>query len=114
MSDACIVAAGGQPADAGGPWRLEETASCRTPACATPSAPLPGHPAASVRHGRPASGNGQCVRCETGGRKLLEALPVRLHKTHRSLADDVFSRIADKSPVHAPVRGAPPTSVRAY
>ena len=61
-----------------------------------------------------ASGNGQCVRCETGGRKLLEALPVRLHKTHRSLADDVFSRIADKSPVHAPVRGAPPTSVRAY
>ena len=113
-SNACIVAELERLADAGGLWRLEETASCRNPECGNHGRSIARHPEAYIRRGRPASGNGQYFQCKACGRKRLVSHPVRLHAEHQTLAADVLSRIANKSPVRGTGRGVRLKSMKAY
>ncbi|MDE0712693.1 MAG: hypothetical protein OXH60_11240 [Rhodospirillales bacterium] len=113
-SNACIVAEIERFADTGGLWRLEETVSCRNPACRNHGRSIALHPEAYIRRGRPASGDRQYFQCKACGRKVLVSLPVRLHAEHQTLAADVLSRIANKSPVRGTGRGVRLKSMKAY
>ena len=113
-SNACIVAELERLADAGGLWRLEETASCRNPECGNHGRSIARHPEAYIRRGRPASGNGQYFQCRAYGRRRLVSHPVRLHAEHQTLAADVLSRIANKSPVRGTGRGVRLRSMKTY
>ena len=113
-SNACIVAEIERLADAGGLWRLVETVSCRNSACANHGHSIARHPEAYIRRGRPASGSGQYFQCRVCGRKVLVSLPIRLHAEHQTLAADVLSRIANKSPVRGTGRGVRLKSMKAY
>ena len=113
-SNACIVGEIERLAAAGGLWRLQETASCRNPECGNHGRSVARHPEAYSRRGRPASGNGRYFQCKACGRRLLVSAPVRLQKAHQSLAADVLSRIANKSPVRGTGRGVRLKSMGSY
>ena len=62
------------------------------------------HPRHYRKNGQ-VSGYGQRYQCKACGCSMLLSQPVRLHKDHRQMAADVFSRIANKSPVRCTIRG---------
>ena len=113
-SNACIIREIGRLAAASGLWRLDEIASCRNPECENHGRSIAGHPEGYRKRGRRASGNGRYFQCKACGRKRLVSMPVRLHEEHQSVAADVLSRIANKSPVRGTGRGVRLKSMGAY
>lgn len=112
-SNAAIVAEIKRLTDIDGLHRLEETTGCRNQDCENHGLPIAFHPRNYRKDGK-AAGYGQVYKCKACGRKLLLSRPVRLRDNHRRLAVDVFSRIANKSPVRRTVRGARLASSQAY
>ena len=84
--------------------RQEETTSCRNPDCENYRLMIAFHPRHYRKNGQ-VSGYGQRYQCKACGCSMLLSQPVRLHKDHRQMAADVFSRIANKSPVRCTIRG---------
>ena len=113
-SNACIVGEIKRLAAASGLWRLDELASCRNAECENHGRSIARHPGAYRKRGRPASGNGRYFQCKACGRKRLVSMPVRLHAEHQSVAADVLSRIANKSPVRGTGRGVRLKSMSGY
>ena len=113
-SNACIVGEIKRLAAASGLWRLDEIASCRNAECENHGRSIARHPGAYRKRGRPASGNGRYFQCKACGRKRLVSMPVRLHEEHQSVAADVLSRIANKSPVRGTARGVRLKSMSGY
>ena len=100
--------------EATGVWSLEETTSCSNQDCKNHGQTIAAHRKSYQKDGRPKSRNGQYYRCKSCGRKMLLSNPVRLHDDHRRVAADLFSRIANKSPVVRSACGAELNSVRSY
>ena len=84
--------------------RQEETTSCRNPECENYRLMIAFHPRHYRKNGR-VSGYGQRYQCKACGCSMLLSHPARLHSDHRQMAADVFSRIANKSPVRCTIRG---------
>ena len=93
--------------------QLEETTGCRHEECENHGLPIAAHPSHYRKCGQVA-GYGQRYQCKACGGKAVLSHPVRLHDHHRRQAVDVFSRIANKSPVRRTVRGAGLATPRAY
>ena len=82
----------------------EETAGCRNRECKNYQLIIAFHPDQYRKNGGVA-GYGQRYQCKCCGANMLLSRPVRLHSDHRRMAADVFSRIANKSPVRCTIRG---------
>ena len=82
----------------------EETTSCRNAHCKNYQLMIAFHPRHYRKNGQVA-GYGQRYQCKACGCSMLLSRPIRLHKDHRQMAADVFSRIANKSPVRCTIRG---------
>ena len=93
--------------------RPEETTGCRNEACENHDRPVASYPRHYRKHGKVA-GYGPRYLCKGCGKTLLLSRPVRLHDHHRRLAVDVFSRIANKSPLRRTVIGAGLASTQSY
>ena len=89
--------------DADGLWSLEESSGCANPACENHHHPAARFPRGNRKRGK--CSGGQRYDCKSCGRKTLLSNPVRLHDTHQRLAADVFSRVANESPVRGSGRG---------
>ena len=101
-------------ADAAGLWRLDERRGCGNPECASHALPIGFHPGLYRKRGRAMGSGGQYWQCKSCGRKTLLSRPTRLHGSNRALAVDVFTRIANKSPVRGTARGAGLRSADSY
>ena len=113
-SNESIVSEINRLTDITGVWTLEEFASCSNEDCENHGKSIAHHKKSYRKRGKPASGNGQYYQCKSCGRKKLVSNPVRLHDNHRRLAADVFSRIANKSPLRGSGRGAELKSMNSY
>ena len=100
--------------DANGIQSLEYAASCSNKLCENHGRSIAAHQRAYFKRGRPASGNGQYYECKSCRRRTLVSNPVRLHDNNRRLAADIFSRIANKSPLRGSGRGAQIESMSSY
>ena len=112
-SNAAIVAEIERLTEADGLLRLEETIGCRNEDCDNHGLAIAFHSHRYRKCGQVA-GYGQRYQCKGCGSKVVLSHPVRLHDHHRRHAADVFSRIANKSPVRRTVRGAGLATPRAY
>ena len=97
----------------GGLHTLAESVACRNPECENHARPIAYHRKCYQKSSK-APGGGQYYICKACGRYVLLSDPVRLHKTHRALAVDVFGRIANKAPMRRAVNGARLKSPGAY
>ena len=113
-SNASIVREVERLAEADGVWTLEESTGCANEECENHGRSIAFHKNAYHRRGRPKSGNGQYYQCKSCGRKMLLSNPVRLHDGNQRLAADLFSRIANKSPVRGSGRGVGFKSMGSY
>ena len=104
-SNASIAAELNRLIDLGGIRTLEEVVSCRNPECENKSHPIATHRHCYQKWGR-GPGGAQKYRCKACGRQVVVSNPVRLHKLHRTLAVDVFSRVANKVAIRRAVNGA--------
>ena len=95
-----------RPPSAAGLWRLGERRGCGNLQCANHARPVGFHPGLYRKRGRVPGSGGQYWRCRSCGRKTLLSRPVRLYSGSRAQAVDLFSRIANKSPVRGAARGA--------
>ena len=78
--------------------RLEETTGCRHEDCENHDLSIAFHPHRYRKFGK-AAGYGQRYQCKGCGSRVVLSRPVRLHDGSRRMAVDIFSRIANKSPV---------------
>ena len=92
---------------------VEERTSCRNADCVNHARSIGHAPRAYRKIGFGPSG-AQRYRCKACGSSARASEPVRLHARNRRAAVDVFSRIANKSPVRGVVRGARLNSGGAY
>ena len=99
--------------DADGLLKLEETTGCRNDECVNFGLPIAFNRLSYLKKGQ-VFGYGQRYQCKACGSKVLLSRPVRLHDKHRRQAVDVFSRIANKSPVRGTIRGAGLASTSSY
>ena len=113
-SNAAIAAEIGRLIECGGFRSPEETLACRNVECVNQSKPIAAHPQEYRKRGTAPNRGGQYFQCCGCGRKVLASDPDRLHRANRKLAADVFSRIANKSPVRGVGRGARLGSVSSY
>ena len=111
-SNASIVREIERLADADGLWSLEELKGCANPACENHHRPVARFPRSYRKQGK--CSGGQRYECKSCGRKTVLSNPVRLHDTHRRLAADVFSRVANKSPLRGSGRGVELKSMDSY
>ena len=112
-SNAAIAAEIERLTDADGLLQLEETTGCRNTECADFGLPIAFNRSRYLKKGK-VPGYGQRYQCKSCGSKMLLSRPVRLHDGHRRMAVDVFSRIANKSPVRGTIRGARMASTSSY
>ena len=99
--------------DLGGLQTREESMACRNTRCGNSKRPIAYHRSDYQKVGTLPNG-GQYYRCKACGRQMLVSEPVRLHKTYRTLAADVFGRIVNKAPMRRTVSGAGLRSNGAY
>ena len=92
---------------------VEERTSCRNPDCVNHSRSIGHHPGAYRKAGFAENGVRRYC-CKTCGSMPRVSEPARLHAKNRKLAVDVFSRVANKSPVRCVVRGARLNTPAAY
>ena len=100
-------------AEESGIWALEEQKGCGNAECENHARPIAFHREEYRKFGTSKSG-GQYYECRRCRRRTLISDPVRLHNLNRRFAVDVFSRVANKSPVRGTVRGARLKSTQAY
>ena len=112
-SNAAIAAEIERLTDADGLLKLEETTGCRNDECVNFGLPIAFNQLSYLKKGQ-VFGYGQRYQCKACGSKVLLSRPVRLHDNHRRMAVDVFSRIANKSPVRGTIRGAGLASTSSY
>lgn len=112
-SNEAIAAEVRRMVDLGGLHTREESVACRNPACANSERPIASHRTDYQKVGTLPNG-GQYYRCKACRRQMLVSEPVRLHKTHQTLAADVFGRIVNKAPMRRTVSGARLRSNGAY
>ena len=95
-------------------WRtLGERTACKTQDCRNRGRTVAAHPREYTRRGRSPSG-GQYYECKHCRHRVLASNAPRLRNGNRARAADVFSRIANKSPILGVVRGAGLNSPAAY
>ena len=92
---------------------VAEQTACRTEHCPNRGRSVAGHPCEYRKRGFSMNG-GQYYECKSCHARVVASDPVRLHDRNRRLAVDVFSRIANKSPVRGIVRGGRLNSHGAY
>ena len=112
-SNEAIAAEVRRMVDLGGLHTCEETVACRNPRCGNRERSIAHHRTDYQKVGTLPNG-GQYYRCKACGRQMLVSEPVRLHKTYRTLAADVFGRIVNKAPMRRTVSGAGLRSNGAY
>ena len=101
--------------EAGGLLTPEEGASCPNSECGNHRLSIAQHGrAAYQRQGRTKNGRGTRYRCKSCGSWFTVGAPVRLHDRNRRLAADVFSRVANKSPLRRSIHGANVRSTDSY
>ena len=111
-SNAAVAEEARRLADVSGLPRLGEVVGCRNPDCENHARPIALNPMLYRKCGQVRGApNHQCKAC---GRKTLLSRPTRLHGSNRALAVDVFSRIANKSPVRGTARGSGLKSTDSY
>ena len=113
-SNTGIVAETERLIESGGLRTIEESLSCRNTECGNTTKPIGAYPKHYRKRGMDSRGGGQSYQCCECGRRISASDPVRLHRKSRDLAADVFSRIANKSPVRGVGRGARLGSVSSY
>ena len=94
-------------------WTPAERTACCNAACDNRHYPIGRHADRYRRHGFTPKGD-PYYRCTACGARPLVSDPVRLQAGNQRAAVDVFSRIANKSPVRGVVRGARLKSTAAY
>ena len=94
-------------------WTPAERTACCNAGCDNRHYPIGRYPDKYRRAGFTPGGD-QYYRCTACGARPLVSDPVRLQAGSRQAAVDVFSRIANKSPVRGVVRGARLKSTAAY
>ena len=99
--------------DEGRLWTLTERTACLNATCDNHARPIALHPGQYRKYGFSAKGD-RYYRCKSCGSRPLVSDPVRLHTNNQRVAVDVFSRIANKSPVRGIIRGASLNSPAAY
>ena len=92
---------------------LTEQTACRNGTCPNHGRSVTDHPREYRKRGLSKNGD-QCYECKSCHRRVVASDPVRLHDGNQRLAVDVFSRIANKSPIRGIVRGARLNSHAAY
>ena len=93
----------------------EESACCPNPDCRNHGQSLAALGREGYhRQGRPRGRRSVRYRCKECGRWFSVGTPVRLHDRNRRLAADVFSRIANKSPVRRSIHGSGVRSTDSY
>ena len=112
-SNAGIVAEIERLTESDGLLRLEETTGCRHEDCENHDLSIAFHPHRYRKFGK-AAGYGQRYQCKGCGSRVVLSRPVRLHDGSRRMAVDIFSRIANKSPVRGTVRGSGLESTASY
>ena len=112
-SNAAIAAEIHRLTDKDGLLRREETTGCRQASCENQGLPIASNRRRYLKKGQIA-GRGPRYQCKACGSKVLLSQPTRLHDGHQRLAVDLFSRIANKSPVRGAVRGAGLASTQSY
>ena len=114
-SNASIVREAERLIEAGGLLSHEESASCPHADCENRGLSLARHRRSHYRREGPApNGRGARWRCKACGRRFTVSDPVRLGDRNKRLAADLFSRIANKSPLRGAVRGSGLASPRSY
>ena len=112
-SNAAITAEIERLTDADGLLRPEEITGCRHEDCENHGLAIAFHRRRYRKDGK-VDGSRQRYECKGCGSKILLSSRTRLSDDHQRMAADVFSRIANKSPVRGTVRGSGLTSTRAY
>ena len=92
---------------------IEERTASKTEGCPNRGRSVGLHPREYRKHGVSRSG-GQIYDCKSCGHRVVASTAVRLHQDNQQLAADVFSRVANKSPVRGIYRGARLNNVRTY
>ena len=92
---------------------LEEQTVCLNTDCVNHAHCVAQHRHAYRKHGFAPNG-ARYYRCKSCGSTPIVSDPTRLHAKNRRVAVDVFSRIANKSPVRGVIRGARLNSPAAY
>lgn len=83
----------------------KEKLSCKTKSCPGFGHSVGEYPELYSKAGLHSLSGGQLYICKSCKKRLLESEPVRIHHKTRHLASDLFSRVANKSPVRGTVRG---------
>ena len=105
-SNAAIVKEMERLIESGGLLTLEESASCPHAGCANHGRSVAGHHRSHYsREGATPNGRGARWRCKACGRRFTVSDPVRLGDRNKRLAADLFSRVANKSPLRGAARG---------
>lgn len=84
--------------------RLEKL-SCKIPTCLNFGLSIGVHPELYSKAGFHSITGEQLYLCKVCKKRLLSSNPVRIHPKTRYLASDLFSRVANKSPVRCAIRG---------
>ena len=112
-SNAAITAEIERLTEADGLLHPEETTGCRREDCENYGLAIAFNRHRYRKDGKVA-GDRQRYECKGCNSKILPCGQSRLHDDNRRLAADVFSRIANKSPVRGTVRGSGLASTRTY
>ena len=88
-----------------GLWTPEEKAACKSADCENFGRAVARHPREYAKRGRSPSG-GQYYQCKQCRHIVLASTALRAHSRNQRRAVDVFSRVANKSPMRCAVRGA--------
>lgn len=91
-----------------------ETLSCKTAGCTNLGFSVGVCPDRYSKAGLHSVTGEQLYVCKACKKRLLASEPVRLHHKTRHLASDLFSRVANKSPVRGTVRGMAIKSTDTY
>ena len=92
---------------------IEERTACKTDGCPNRGRSVADYPREYRKRSWSRSG-GRYYECKSCRHRVLASTAIHLHKRNQSLAVDVLSRIANKSPVRGTVRGARLSSPSAY
>jgi len=82
-----------------------EKLSCKTTTCPNFGYSVGEHPEYYSKAGHHSITGEQLYVCKSCRKRLLDSDPARIHHKTRHLASDLFSRVANKSPVRGTVRG---------
>lgn len=92
----------------------KEKLSCKTATCINFQRSVGEYPELYSKAGHHSLTGEQLYVCKACKKRLLESEPVRIHHKTRHLASDLFSRVANKSPVRGTLRGMALTSPYCY